>query len=91
MNMLGQRTFAQALREWIDRDETGGNAERVARFVVEKALAGHFAYFKFIIDLVDGKLRQTTEDELTFEADCVVVAGNRELEVERSNELAKAA
>jgi hypothetical protein len=25
-----------------------------------------------VIDLVDGKLRQTAEEELTFEADCVI-------------------
>ena len=46
------------------------NARRIAEYVIEKALAGHFGFFRLVLDMVDGKLRQTAEDEMTFEADC---------------------
>jgi hypothetical protein len=86
-----QQTFAQALREWLHRDETGRNAERVAVFVIEKATSGHFAYFKLVIELVDGKLRQTAEDKMTFETDYVLIGGNEGLDSERPTEVVKAA
>jgi hypothetical protein len=70
---IEHRLFVQALREWIDSDESGRNAERVAEFVIAKAMSGHFAYFRLLIDLVDGKVRPTTEDEFTIAADCVLV------------------
>ena len=73
VKMLPQPIFAQALREWMNSDESGRNADRVAQFVIAKATSGHFAYFKLVIDLVDGKIRPSAEEELTFEADCVVV------------------
>ncbi len=45
-------------------------------------MSGHFAYFKLVIDLVDGKVRPTAEDEMTFEAECVVVCAQNESDVE---------
>jgi hypothetical protein len=48
-------------------------AGRIAEFVIEKAIAGHFGYFKLVLDFVDGKLYQTAEDEMTFEPDCVLI------------------
>ena len=69
MKPVDHRLFVRALREWIYSDESGRNTERVAEFVIAKAMTGHFAYFKLVIDLVDGKVRPTAEDELTFEAD----------------------
>jgi hypothetical protein len=54
-------------------DESGRNAERVVEYAYEKALSGHFGFFKLLIDVVDGKLRQTAEEELTFEAACTIV------------------
>jgi hypothetical protein len=82
--------FNLALRAWLYRDETGRNAERVAAFVIEKATGGHFAYFKLVIDLVDGKLRRTAEEELTLESDCVLVVEGR-LETERAPRASRAA
>jgi hypothetical protein len=35
--------------------------------VIEKAMSGHFGYFKLLIDLVDGKLRPTAEEELALD------------------------
>jgi hypothetical protein len=80
-----------ALRAWLDEGESGQNADRLVRFVYEKALSGHFGYFKLVIDLVDGKLRPTAEEELIFEADCVLVVPDEGLDVERRGELTEAA
>jgi hypothetical protein len=75
---IDQQSFTQALRDWIYADESSQKADRLAAFVIEKAMRGHFAYFKLVIDLVDGKHRQTAEDEMIFETDCVVVVGDEE-------------
>ena len=69
MKPIDQQTFAQAFREWIYADESGQNADRIARLVIAKAMSGHFAYFKLPIDLVEGKIRPTLEEELTYEID----------------------
>jgi hypothetical protein len=88
---VDHRLFVRALREWMDSDESRRNTERVAEFVIAKAMTGHFAYFKLVIDLVDGKVRPTAEDELTFEADCVLVVADERLEGKRAIESVKAA
>jgi hypothetical protein len=64
-----------ALRPWLDEDEQ--NARRVVELIYAKALAGHIGYMRFLLDLNDGKIRPTAEEETTGEADCVlVVAGD---------------
>jgi hypothetical protein len=68
------RMLMLALRAWLDEDER--NARRIAEHVVERALAGHFAYFRLLLDMVDGKIRPTAEQEMTGEADCVLVAAD---------------
>jgi hypothetical protein len=65
------RALMLALRAWLDEDD--GNARRVAEYVYERALACHFGYFRLLWDMVDGKIRPTAEDEMTGEADCLVV------------------
>ena len=45
-------------------------------------MTGHFGYFKLVLDLVDGKLRPTAEDEMTFEPDCVLVVTDDEQDAE---------
>jgi hypothetical protein len=45
-------------------------ASRIAEYVIERASAGHFGYFKLVLDLVDGKLHRTAEDEMTFAPNC---------------------
>jgi hypothetical protein len=72
MKALDSRTFNRAFQKWLNSDETGENAERVARFIIAKAMSGHFAYFKLVIDLVDGKIRPTAEEEMTFESECAL-------------------
>jgi hypothetical protein len=82
MRTLNGAAFARALRARVYGDESGRNAERVAAFVIEKATGGHFAYFKLVIDLVDGKVRQTAEEEITFETDCTVVLADNGRELD---------
>jgi hypothetical protein len=60
--------FTSESREGRDR-----LAGRIAEYVIERAIAGHFGYFKLVLDLVDGKLHRTAEDEMTFAHDCVPV------------------
>jgi hypothetical protein len=36
-------------------------------------MSGHFGYFKLLIDLVDGKIRPTAEEELTCDFECAAV------------------
>jgi hypothetical protein len=60
------------------------NAARIAEFIIEKAMSGHFGCFKLVLDLVDGKLRRTAEDETTFESGCILVVAERECESEFS-------
>jgi hypothetical protein len=62
-----------ALRAWLDDER---NAGRIAEQVIAKALAGHFAYFRLVFDLVDGKIRPTAEEVCTFEPDCVLVVAD---------------
>jgi hypothetical protein len=73
MKTPDSRALMLALRAWMDEDESGRNADRVVEFVYEKAVSGHFGFFKLVIDLVDGKLHPTAEEERTFEADCTIV------------------
>jgi hypothetical protein len=61
-----------ALRAWLE-SMSEADCERVVKYVYERAISGHFGYFKLIIDVVDGKIRQTAEEELTFEPDCVLI------------------
>jgi len=78
MKTADSRTLMLGLRAWVDGDESGRNADKVAAFVVEKALSGHFGFFKLLLDMVDGKLHQTAQEERTFEADCVLVVAEDE-------------
>jgi hypothetical protein len=52
------------------------NTQWIAEFIIERAMSGHFGYFKLVLDLVDGKLHRTAEDEMTFEPECVLVVAD---------------
>jgi hypothetical protein len=71
-----------ALRAWLDEDER--NARRIAEHIVNRATAGHFAYFRLLLDMVDGPIRPTAEEEWTFEADCVIVAADEGRDAEQA-------
>ncbi len=78
MTAANGRLTALALRRWLDGSDGERNAKRLAEHVIGRALAGHFGFFKLLLDMVDGKIRRTAEDEMTFEPDCpVVVAYHR--------------
>ena len=74
MKTTDVRSLMLAFRAWLDDDER--NAEQIARHVIDRACGGHFAFFRLLIDLVDGKIRQTAEEEMTGDADCVVVVAD---------------
>ncbi len=76
MTAADSRSMVLALRAWLDGDEGDRNARQIAEYVVEKALAGHFGFFRLLIDMVDGKLHLSAEDEMTFEVGCVLVVAD---------------
>jgi hypothetical protein len=71
MSVRHTRVMRYALRAWLDGDKSEENAERLALYMIERAIEGHFGFFKLVLDLVDGKLHRTAEDEMTFEGNCV--------------------
>ena len=87
MKMLPQSIFAQALREWMNSDESGRNADRSPNSSSRRPLSGHFGYSMLVFDMVDGKLYQTAETEKTFEPESELVVA----EDERKPEIVKAA
>ena len=74
------------LRAWL-KSASESDCDRIAKYVCDQAMSGHFGFFKLLIDLVDGKLRQTAEVELTCETDCVLIL----IDEERTDNVAKAA
>jgi hypothetical protein len=76
MKWADSRSIMLALRAWLDEDDGDENASQIAEYVLQKAIAGHFGFFKLVFDMVDGKLRPTAEDEMTFEDDCVFVVAD---------------
>jgi hypothetical protein len=62
-----------ALRAWLDDER---NARRIVELIYAKALGGHFGYMRLLWDLADGKIRPTAEDEMTGDADCVLVVAD---------------
>jgi hypothetical protein len=85
MSGADSRTLMLTLRAWLEgesRDSGESRARRIAQHVVERALAGHVAYFRLLLDLVDGKIRPTAEEEMTGEVDCVLVVADDEREAE---------
>ena len=70
MKAVDSRSLMLALRVGLDDERS---ARRIVEYVIEEAIAGHFGFLKLLLDMVEGKLHQTAEDELTFEAGCVLV------------------
>ncbi len=54
-------------------------------------MSGHFGFFRLVFEMVDGKLHQTAEYEMSLEAECVLVVADDGRGVERSAETAYAA
>jgi hypothetical protein len=85
MKRAGGRSMMLILRAYLaseSREVCDRLAGRIAEFVIEKAIAGHFGYFKLVLDLVDGKLYRTAEDEMTFEPECVLVVSDESRDIE---------
>ena len=76
MSGADSRTLMLALRAWLEgesRESGEARARRLVELIYAKALAGHFGYVRFLLDAVGGKSRPTAEEEMTGEADCVLV------------------
>jgi hypothetical protein len=76
MKRANGRSMMLVLRAYLDgesREPCDRHAGWIAEFIIDKATSGHFGYFKLVLDLVDGKLQQTAEDEMTFAFDFVLV------------------
>ena len=63
MREIDARSFLPRFRAWIDEDPR--NMELVAEFLIERAIGGHFGYFKLLLDLVDGTPEEWAANELT--------------------------
>ena len=74
MSGANSRMLMLALRAWLDEDER--NPRRIAEHIVNRATAGHFAYFRLLLDMVDGPIRPTAEEEMTGEAEWVSVVAD---------------
>jgi hypothetical protein len=76
MKRADARSMVRILRAYLASDSPevcDRLAGRIAEFILEKSMGGHFGYFKLVLDLVDGKLHRTAADEMTFAPDCVLV------------------
>jgi hypothetical protein len=91
MKTADSRSIMLALRAWLADDDGDQNAQRIAEYVVGRAIAGHFGFFMLLLDVVDGKRRPTAQDEPTFETDCGLVVTDEAFDAERPAEMEKAA
>ena len=76
MKRADSRSMMLVLRAYLASDSPEvceRLAGRIAEFILEKSMDGHFGYFKLVLDLVDGKLHRTANEETTFESDCLLV------------------
>jgi hypothetical protein len=80
MKEADSRTKRLALRAWLEGNER--NADRIAKYAIDRAIADHIGYFRFVLDAVDGPIRLTAEEEWTFEPDCVLVVADDGREAE---------
>jgi hypothetical protein len=87
MKGADSRSIMRVLRAWLNGDESDENAMRLVEHIMEKALSGHFGFFRFVLEIRDGKLHPTAEEEGTFEVDCVLIVADDE----RDGETSKAA
>lgn len=65
MNLADSPSIMLALLARLDGDDGERIASGIAEYVIERAIAGHRGYFKLVLDLVEGKLHRTAEDETT--------------------------
>ena len=52
MNRVDSRSIMLRLRAWLDGDEGDRNGQRLAEYVIEKAISGHFGFFKLLLHMV---------------------------------------
>ena len=72
---------------WLDGEDGDGNANRLAEYVVEKAISGHFGFFKLLLDMVDGPIVRESGDSRIVPHDCTLIL----IDDRRGFEIVKAA
>jgi hypothetical protein len=72
MKAVDGRSITLARCARLDEDDGEQIAGRIAGYVIERAIAGQFGFFKLWFDMVDGKLHQSAETERTLETECVL-------------------
>lgn len=87
MNGADSRSFMLRLRAWLDGDVTDRNADRLAEYVIAKAISGHFGFFKLLVDLVDGPIDRDSDDSLIGPHDCKLII----IDERRGSDITKAA
>jgi len=87
--MIGadSRSIMLSLRAWLDGDEADQNADRLAEYVVAKAISGHFGFFKLLLDMVDGPIDPESAPGRIFPGDRTLVI----IDDRQSAEIANAA
>ena len=76
-----------SLRAWLDGEDGERNADRLAEYVIAKAISGHFGLFKLLLDMVDGPIARESDDSLIVPHDCTLIISDDR----RGSEIAKAA
>ena len=60
-----------------------GTLERLAEYVIEKAISGHFGFFKLLLDMVDGPIGRENDQGRLFPDNrtLVMIADRRDSEI----------
>ena len=67
------QSMVPALRAWLDGADGERNADRLAEYIIEKAMGGHFGFFKLLLDMVDGPIARESDDSRIVSHDCTLI------------------
>ncbi len=87
--MMGadSQSVVPALRAWLDGADGERNADRFAEYIIEKAIGGHFGFFKLLLDMVAGPIARESDDSRVVSHDrTLIISDDR-----RGSEITKAA
>ena len=87
MTAADSRSIVLALHAWLDGDEGDRNANRLAEYVIQKAIGGRFEFFKLVLDMVDGPIDRESEEGLILLDDRTSII----IDDRRGSEIANAA
>ncbi|MGA7499943.1 MAG: hypothetical protein WBX00_24700 [Isosphaeraceae bacterium] len=87
MTAADSRSMVLVLRAWLDGEDGDRNANRLAEYVIEKAISGHFGFFKLLLDMVDGPIDRESDEGRIFPDDRTLIM----IDDQRDSEIAEAA